>query len=120
MSASCLAFSALVSALAKCASGMVLKSICGRANWWARGTDTWEWVSTVMLLGRVSRPGLPRLRAAVGSYLFHKSAIGTCPLDRYVRVPFVPGLARYWQAVIRVILEIKTRPDAARRSGRRA
>ena len=27
------------------------------------------------LHGRVSRPGLPRLRAAVGSYLFHMSAI---------------------------------------------
>jgi hypothetical protein len=28
-----------------------------------------------MLFGRISRPGFVRLRAAVGSYLFHMSAI---------------------------------------------
>ncbi len=45
---------------------------------------TWACMSMVRLFGRVSRPGLPRLRAAVGSYLFHMSAIcrvldSSCP-----------------------------------------
>ena len=35
---------------------------------------------TISGLKRVSRPGLPRLRAAVGSYLFHMSAIADFPL----------------------------------------
>ena len=59
----------------KWSSGTVDGSRCGAAISAARGTATWACMSTVMLFGRVSRPGLPRLRAAVGSYLFHMSAI---------------------------------------------
>src|SRR3981081_167366 len=36
---------------------------------------TWEWMSMVELFGLTSRPGLPYLRAAVASYLFHCVAI---------------------------------------------
>jgi hypothetical protein len=32
---------------------------------------TCEWISTVVLFGLISRPGLPCLRAAVAAYLFH-------------------------------------------------
>ena len=39
------------------------------------GIATWACMSTVRLFGRASRPGLPRLRAAVGSYLFQMSAM---------------------------------------------
>jgi hypothetical protein len=36
----------------------------------AAGTATCAWMSMVTLSGRISRPGLPWRRAAVGSYLF--------------------------------------------------
>src|SRR5713101_5788539 len=71
MSASCFWLSALVSALAKCASGIVAMSRCGLAKAPACGMATCEWMSMVVLFGLISRPGLPCLRAAVRSYLFH-------------------------------------------------
>src|SRR6185312_7948839 len=70
MSASCLALIALVSSLAKCASGMVERSRCGLMNSAARGTETWVCASMVTFFGRCSRPGRPCLRAAVSAYLF--------------------------------------------------
>src|SRR5579875_1732481 len=70
ISASCLALTALVSSEAKCASGMVAGSRCGLTYSAARGTATWVWMSMVVDAGRVSRPGLPCLRAAVLAYLF--------------------------------------------------
>src|SRR6185295_12956135 len=65
--------SVLVSGVAKWASGMVARSRCGFTNSAAAGTATWEWMSMVMLFGRVSRPGRPCARAAVGPYLFQGS-----------------------------------------------
>src|SRR5215831_12981650 len=70
-SASCFWASALVSALEKCASGIVDMSRCGLTKAVACGMATWEWMSTVVLFGLTSRPGLPCLRAAVAAYLFH-------------------------------------------------
>src|SRR5713226_6427356 len=81
MSASCFWLSALVSALAKCASGIVAMSRCGLAKAPACGIATCEWMSMVVLFGLISRPGLPCLRAAVRSYLFHCVVISDdCPL----------------------------------------
>src|SRR5215207_2420694 len=54
---------------------MVERSKCGFTNSNARGTATWECMSTVMLFGRTSRPGRPCRRAAVGPYLFHCSCM---------------------------------------------
>src|SRR5262245_44754275 len=71
MSSSCFWLSARVSALAKCASGIVAMSRCGFTKAPACGIATWEWMSMVVLFGRSSRPGLPCLRAVVRSYLFH-------------------------------------------------
>src|SRR5262249_20327536 len=73
--ASCFCASALVSALEKCASGIVDMSRCGLTKAVACGMATWEWMSTVVLFGLTSRPGLPCLRAAVAAYLFHCSVI---------------------------------------------
>src|SRR5262249_40573118 len=70
-SASCFWASALVSALEKCASGIVDMSRCGLTKAVACGMATCEWISMVVLLGLISRPGLPCLRAAVAAYLFH-------------------------------------------------
>src|SRR4029453_1474707 len=74
-SASCFCASALVSALERCASGIVDISRCGLTKAVACGMATWEWMSMVVLFGRTSRPGLPCLRAAVASYLLHCVAI---------------------------------------------
>src|SRR5258708_19102872 len=70
-SASCFWASALVSALEKCASGIVDMSRCGLTKAVACGIATCEWISMVVLFGLTSRPGLPCLRAAVAAYLFH-------------------------------------------------
>src|SRR5262249_37522874 len=70
ISSSCFWLSALVSALAKCASGIVAMSRCGFTKAAACGIATCEWMSMVVLFGLISRPGLPCLRAAVRSYLF--------------------------------------------------
>src|SRR6266481_2657451 len=70
-SSSCFWLSALVCASAKCASGTVEISRCGFTNAAAWGIATCEWISTVVLFGLTSRPGLPCLRAAVRPYLFH-------------------------------------------------
>src|SRR6266511_362369 len=75
MSSSCFWLSALVSALAKCASAIIDISRCGLAKAPACGIATCEWMSMVVLFGLMSRPGLPGLRAGVASYLFHMSAI---------------------------------------------
>src|SRR5438445_7330317 len=71
ISSSCFWLSALVLASAKCASGILDMSRCGLTNAAACGMATCEWMSTVVLFGRTSRPGLPCLRAAVAAYLFH-------------------------------------------------
>src|SRR6516165_9173015 len=70
MSASCLALISLVSAEAKCASGIVDTSRWGLMYSAARGTAMWVCASMVMLFGRASCPGLPWVRAAVSAYLF--------------------------------------------------
>src|SRR5260370_39822715 len=70
-SASCFWASALVSALEKCASGIVDMSRCGLTKAVACGIATGEWISMVVLFGLTSRPGLPCLRAAVAADLFH-------------------------------------------------
>ena len=64
-SADCFAFSAWVSGVAKRDSGMAAGSRCGATKAPASGTSTWAWMSMVGPGGRVSRPGLPWLRAAV-------------------------------------------------------
>src|SRR5262249_50998377 len=78
-SSSCFWLSALVSALAKRASAMVEGSRCGLTKAPARGIATCEWMSTVVLFGLTSRPGLPCLRAAVAPYLFHCSGMRSVP-----------------------------------------
>ena len=70
MSSSCFWLSARVSALAKWNSGMRSMSRCGLTKAPACGIATCEWMSTVVLCGLISRPGLPCRRAAVLSYLF--------------------------------------------------
>src|SRR5262252_3972656 len=70
-SASCFWPSALLSGEAKWASGTLDRSRCGLTRAAAGDTATWEWMSMVTLLGRISRPGRPCDRAAVRSYLFH-------------------------------------------------
>src|SRR5262249_55638132 len=86
-SSSCLWLSALVSALAKCASGIVDTARCGLTNAAACGIATCEWMSTVMLFGRTWRPGLPCLRAAVAAYLFHCAIICLLFVDFVARTP---------------------------------
>ncbi len=70
MSSSCFWFTARVASSAKWNSGMRSMSRCGLTKAPACGIATWEWMSIVVLLGLISRPGLPCLRAAVASYLF--------------------------------------------------
>src|SRR5229473_3387919 len=84
-SASCFWASDLVSALEKCASGIVDMSRCGLTKAVACGMATCEWMSMVVLFGRTSRPGLPCLRAAVAAYLFHCWVIA------------VPWFSRRWR-----------------------
>ena len=80
MSAACLAMMALVSAFEKWSSGTLDGSRWGPAISPARGIATWACMSTVVLFGRDCLPGVPRLRAAVGSYLFQMSAMARLSL----------------------------------------
>src|SRR6516164_1306440 len=91
-SASCFWLSAFVKASAKWARGIVVGSRCGFTNAAACGTATWEWMSMVVLAGLVSRPGLPCLRAAVRSYLFHCAGIDVLSARRVGK--FVDGYSR--------------------------
>src|SRR4051794_2021458 len=90
MSACCFAISAWVSGVERWTSGSVAAFRCGAAISPARGTMTWACMSTVRLLGRVCCPGLPRVRAAVGSYLFQTSAISLS--SRFVMPGLMPGI----------------------------
>src|SRR5215467_2405808 len=78
-SASCFSLSAFVSALVKRARGLACGSRCGFTSSAARGTPTCEWKSTVRLLGLISRPGRPGLRAVEASYLFHCAMFSSSP-----------------------------------------
>ncbi len=96
MSASCLALSALVSAVAKSASGIV-DAVEVRLDELGRRPRIATWACAVdgdRLFGRCSRPGLPCLRAAVFAYLFHwliaafrDIRADACPVRRCSGVP---------------------------------
>src|SRR5690242_11197135 len=75
MSTSCLALTAAVSDdWNSCSPGLRYLAYCC-TNAPTCGTATCEWMSMVVLFGLISRPGLPCLRPAVGSYLFQTLVI---------------------------------------------
>src|SRR5215216_4443317 len=75
MSSSCFCPTAWLSGEAKWVNGMVDISRCGLTKAAACGTATCEWMSMVTLFGLTSRPGRPRGRATVCSYLFHTAIV---------------------------------------------